>query len=160
MKSRTWMWRAVVYPLAILAVTIGLAAQDNPSQDNKHHKYRLFDMGTLGGPMGYINSQGNGGPYINSPGAVVGAAQTTVSLPVQNNPYACYPGPNVNHAILWQNGHSIELPTLPPADQNCSGTNAYGCGNDRGDVTYQSEIDAIDPLLGVKGNPFRRVEQR
>jgi probable HAF family extracellular repeat protein len=149
MKSRTWMWRTAVYLLAASAVTIGAAAQDNLMSRNKHHKYRLIDMGTLGGPMGYINSQGNGGPYINHPGAVVGVAQTTVSIPSQNNPYACFPGPNVNHAILWRNGHSIELPTLPPADQNCSGTNSMGI-NDRGDITYQSEIDVIDPLLGVK----------
>jgi probable HAF family extracellular repeat protein len=148
MKFRTWMWTTAVYLLATLAVTIGLEAQGN-TQGGKHHKYRLIDMGTLGGPMGYINSQGNGGPYINSAGAVVGVAQTTVSIPSQNNPYACFPGPNVNHAILWRNGHSVELPTLPPAEQNCSGTNSMGI-NDRDDITYQSEIDVIDPLLGVK----------
>ena len=33
MKSRTWMWTAVVYLFATLAVTVGLAAQNNPSQD-------------------------------------------------------------------------------------------------------------------------------
>ena len=34
MKFRTWMWTAVVFLLANLAVTIGLAAQDNPSQNS------------------------------------------------------------------------------------------------------------------------------
>ena len=34
MKSRTWMWTAVVFLLANLAVTIGLAAQDNASQNS------------------------------------------------------------------------------------------------------------------------------
>ena len=35
MKSRTWMWTAVVHLLATLAVAIGMAAQDNPSQNDK-----------------------------------------------------------------------------------------------------------------------------
>lgn len=150
MKCCTWMWMTAVCLLAALATPVWTTAQDNPSQAHKatHHKYRLVDIGTLGGPQGYINTQGNGGPYINDPGAVVGAAQTTTSLSPQSNGYECFPGPNVNHAIRWQNGHTIELPTLSPSDQNCSGSNSMGI-NDTGSITYQSEIGVIDPLLGV-----------
>ena len=149
MKSRTWMWTAVVFLFAALVVPVGLAAQNNPSPDHRHKKYRLVDMGTLGGPLGYINTQGNGGPYINAPGAVVGVGLTTVPLSATSNPYECYPGPTVNHAMQWMNGQTIELPTLPPSDQNCSGTNQMGVNN-RGEISYTSEISAIDPMLGVK----------
>jgi hypothetical protein len=145
-------WRLIfaVNLLAALAMPVGMAAQYNPSQDHKakHQKYKLIDMGTLAGPQGYINPLGNGGPYINGPGAVVGAAETTVALNPNSNPYPCFPGPNVNHALRWQNGHSIDLGALPPADENCSGANAVAI-NDRGDIAFQSENGIIDPLLGV-----------
>ena len=48
MKFRTWMWTAVVCLLASPALTIGSAAQDNPTQNNqhRHHQYKLIDVGT------------------------------------------------------------------------------------------------------------------
>ena len=35
MKSRRWMWTVVVYLFATLAVTVGLAAQDNPAPEQR-----------------------------------------------------------------------------------------------------------------------------
>ena len=56
MKSRTWMWTTVVYLFAALAMPVGMAAQDNPSQDHKpkHHQYKLIDLGTFGGPTSFV----------------------------------------------------------------------------------------------------------
>ena len=56
MKPRTWMWMPVVYLFAVLAVPVGMAAQNNPSPDHKtkHQKYKLIDMGTFGGPTASI----------------------------------------------------------------------------------------------------------
>ncbi len=151
MKSRIAMWTTATTLLAALAMPVGMAAQDNPSQDPKpkHKKYKLIDMGTFGGPSSNISDSANGGPYINSSGDVVGSAQTATSLSGVSNPYECFPGPNVNHTLLWHNGHSIDLGAFPPTDQNCSGSNAVGI-NDAGDITFQSETGTIDPLLGVK----------
>ena len=145
--------------LAALAMPVGMAAQDNATPDNKpkHHKYQLIDLGTFGGPSSNISDSANGGPFINSSGDAVGEAQTTMPLSGVSNPYECYPGPNVNHTLLWHNGHSIDLGAFPPADQNCSGSNSVGI-NDAGDITFQSEIGTIDPLLGVK--ELRSVFQR
>ena len=92
---------------------VGMAAQDNTTPNHhRHHTYRLIDLGTFGGPTSGFNAEGNGGPYINSHGAVGGYAQTTVPLSATANFYECYPGPNVNHTLLWQNGHSFDLGAL------------------------------------------------
>ena len=113
MKSRIWMWMTAAYLLAALAMPVGMAAQDNPSPDNKpkHKKYKLIDLGTFGGPASIVNAEGNGGPYINSRGAVIGAAQTTVPLSPTSNGYLCGSGPNVpQHSdgrtgTLWTSAH-------------------------------------------------------
>src|SRR5580693_3529492 len=73
MKSRTWMWITAVY-LFVLVMPVSMTAQDNPSQDHKpkHHTYKLIDMGTLGGPNGYlaIDNGVNGAPnqVVEQPG--------------------------------------------------------------------------------------------
>jgi probable HAF family extracellular repeat protein len=147
MKSRTWMWMTVVYLFAALAMPMCMAAQDNPSQDHKpkHQKYRLFDVGTFGGPTGWGPGEGNGGPLINGRGAVIGNADTTVLLP-PNPGFDCFPGPYVNHAFKWLDGQIVDLGSLPPAVNNCS---LPGGVNDRGIVVGSSENGVIDPLLGV-----------
>ena len=60
---------------------------------HEHARYRLVDIGTFGGPQGYINPWGNGGPYINLQGEVVGNTQTTVPIPANADSFLCYPGP-------------------------------------------------------------------
>ena len=49
-------------------------------------------------------------------------------------------------ALIWEH--------LPPADQNCSGSNSVEI-NDAGDVAFQSENGVVDPLIGV--NEIRAV---
>src|SRR5690348_2088735 len=83
MKCRIWMWMTAVYLVATLAVTIGLAAQDNPAQnsiatmDNDHDRgphngllavatvtiidggYGTFQIATLpndGGPYHFLTT--------------------------------------------------------------------------------------------------------
>jgi hypothetical protein len=52
MKPSTCMWMPVVSVFAVLAMSIGMTAQDNASPDYKpkHHQYKLIDLGTFGGP--------------------------------------------------------------------------------------------------------------
>jgi hypothetical protein len=87
MKSRTWMWTAVVYLLATIALTIGLAAQDNPSQNNdhRHHRYKFIDIGTFGGPTSgvptsFVNEIGN--RVISDEGTVGGVSDTAEADPL------------------------------------------------------------------------------
>ena len=136
--------------LALLAALVipGQTTAQGAQQEGKphHHKYRLIDLGTFGGPQGFINPTGNGDPYINNVGDTVANAQTAIPLPPDSNGVLCLPGTYVNHA-LRRHGHQItDLGALSPSDQNCS--NALGI-NDRGEIAGQSENGVIDPLLGV-----------
>jgi probable HAF family extracellular repeat protein len=134
----------VLLRVSIILVLPALAsAQENAAQ---HPRYRLVDLGTFGGPQGYINPWGNGGPYINQTGAVVGQTQTTVPIPANADTFLCYPGPGINHAFVWQHGHTIDLGSLPPSDDNCS--DALGI-NARDEIAGQASNGIFDPLLGV-----------
>ena len=142
MKSRTWMWTAVVFLLATLAVTIGLAAQDNPSKNNphRHHQYKLIDIGTLGGPASYYSTQGVGSLILNEQGTVAGYGDTS-----QPDPYYplcfdndCYLG----HAFRFQDGVLTDLGALPPGINN-SGISAI---NGRGWIVGYSQNGVIDPV--------------
>jgi hypothetical protein len=69
---------------ALLAVALGtpLAAQQ---QAAKHHKYKLIDLGTFGGPHSSFNS---GTSIINRSGTAVGFASTSTPDP------ACFDFPD------------------------------------------------------------------
>ena len=135
--------------LALLAALIipGQTTAQEAQQEGKphHHKYRLIDLGTFGGPQGLIMPAGNGGPYINNEGDTVASAQTVIPVP-PNSGFACFGAPNVIHALRRHNRHITDLGALSPSDQNCS--IALGI-NDKGEIAGQSENGVIDPLLGV-----------
>jgi hypothetical protein len=80
MKSKRLICICVIVVLPALARPVGLAGQANPSQHKpKQHKYKLIDLGTLGGQ----NSQVNGGPppMLNNEGTVAGMADTSSCVP-------------------------------------------------------------------------------
>ena len=141
MKSRTWMWTTVVYLFAALAMSVGMAAQNNPSQEHKHkhHQYKLIDLGTFGGTNSYVPALL---VSINSRGAVIVEADTTIPDPYYPN---CWqPDCLVNHTGIWQDGVLTDLGALP-------GVNSAGPTwiNDRGMVVGGSENGVIDPLNGI-----------
>jgi probable HAF family extracellular repeat protein len=153
MKSRTWMWTGVVYLLAILALTIGLAAQDTPAQNNqhRHHQYRLIDMGTFGGPASELttnNGIGAGAKILSNHGVLTGSADTTVLDPYSPNCFnaSCF----VGHAFRWDNGSRKELETLPGVNSS-QGTGA----NEAGWVAGVSQTGTTDPIIG--GNAVHAV---
>ena len=132
--------------LVILVAIAPAAAQDSTFHHAKHRRYKLVDIGTFGGPQGNVNPEGNGGPYINHRGVVVGQTQNTTPLSPTANTFLCFPGPNVNHAFKHVHGKTIDLGALEPSFQNCS--DALGINN-RGEIAGQSSISTIDPLLGT-----------
>ena len=79
MKSHTWMWMTVGFLFA-LTIPVGVTAQNNPSQDNKHkhQRYKLIDMGTFGGPQSYFIFIG--ARSLSSSGIAAGAADTSGRL--------------------------------------------------------------------------------
>ena len=138
MKSRTWMWTVVVYLFAALAMPLGMAAQDNPSHDDKSQhqgeRYILVDLGTFGG----ANSQVNGGPppMINNEGTVAGLADTSIPCSFFDEP--------VSPAFKWQHGVVINMGLLPGG---CfSLPNSI---NSKGMMVGSGDIGIIDPLTGL-----------
>jgi len=149
------MWMSIVSLFAVVAMPVWTAAQDNPSADNnrhQHHRYRLIDMETFGGAASFVNDQVNGYPGLNKHGALVGSAETLIPLNQYSNGFPCFPGPNVNHAFKYDDGHTIDLGALSPSHANCSNAQSI---NDSGEIAGVSENGVIDPVLGV--NEIRAV---
>jgi probable HAF family extracellular repeat protein len=151
MKSRTLMCFSAITLFAALAVPIRLAAQDSQGHNDNHklHHYKLTDVGTFGGPTGYLCNDPTGGggacPVLNDRGTIVSAADT--SLPNPNYPNICLVcplDPYILHAFQWQDGSLTDLGALP-GGYNSSANSI----SPNGMAVGYSENGAIDPLLGV-----------
>ena len=147
MKSAKQMCVGALAISALLAIPIGMAAQDNAGQNQKprHHTYNLIDLGTFGGPNSGLS--GPGVKTLTNRGAFVGAADTSVPNPNSQigNPY--FTGQNifVEHAFRWHDGVKIDLGALPGV--NNSYTNFI---DESGLIVGISENGRIDPLTGLQ----------
>ena len=113
------------------------------AQDNKHHHYKLIDLGTLGGPHSYGSVNGNGFSLLNNSGVVASSADT--ALPDPNASFFCFnPDCFQTHAAQWKDGEIIDLGALPGNNNS-----AAGSINARGWATGQSQSALIDPVLGI-----------
>jgi probable HAF family extracellular repeat protein len=147
MKSRAWMWMSAAYLFAALAMPVGIPAQDNSSQNNRHqhHRYRLIDMGTFGGPQSYLPCCEPVSIMLDNRGTVIGAADTVTSDPNYPNTSLWLPqDPFIMHAFHWRNGVLSDLGALPGV--NSSFGNWISAN---GLIAGLSENGTIDPLLGV-----------
>jgi len=148
------MWIDVMCLCTALAMPVGMAAQDGPSQDHKpkHQKYKLVDIGTFGGPASYINNGFSlGAPnQINGRGTTVGAAATSIPSPGNSNTSICEgldgAVPFVFHAFKWQDSAVTDLGTLPGPD-NCSVATSI---NEDGEIAGYGENGVTDPLIGIR----------
>ena len=145
MKSRTWKWMIALSLLAALAMPIGVAAQENPAQEGKpkHQKYRLIDLGALGGPSSITLEYSRN---LNNQGMVAACADTAFSNPnyPNFNPFLL-PDPDlyVVHSAMWQRNALTDLGALPGANSSC----AYWL-SDNGLIAGASENGSIDPING------------
>ena len=113
---------------------------------NKHHRYKLVDLRTFGGVTSYINPVGNGGPYMNRKGMVVGSAMTPIAIPANQNGFPCPSPPNeVFHPMEWSEAGVIDLGSLG-VPSKCGNALAL---NDRGESVGTSENGRVDPATGV-----------
>jgi probable HAF family extracellular repeat protein len=149
MKSRTLTCIFAMTSFGALAIPVRLAAQEKQEHKEGHHRYKLIDLGTFGGPESYVNAAfSSGAPnQINRRGAVVGAAAT--STPAPPNKQICG-GPDglvpfVFHAFEWQNGVLTDLRALPGIE--CSQAVSI---NANGEIAGASGNGVIDPLAGVE----------
>jgi len=101
-----------------------LAAQDNRDHD-KHHHYKLLDLGTLGGPQS-LGDHGHGAANINNRGLAAGVADTSTAdrFYPNFNPLMVVqqvgPNPYVFHAFVSNGGALVDLGALPGANSSAA----------------------------------------
>jgi len=142
MKSKALVCAAMAL-LASLTLTVCVNAEKGQVPAAKHHRYKVVDLGTFGGPGSSVNCCEH---QITARGVVVGSADTSAANP---NP-GCFNGPlggtdcNVNQAFLWRDGTLTDLGALP------GGYNSYSQAvNARGTVVGSAENGVTDPVLGI-----------
>jgi probable HAF family extracellular repeat protein len=147
MKSKILIWTIAVSLFAAVATPAGLAGQEQQKQ--ARHRYRFVDVGTFGGPVGYLSNDPSGGGaaagVLNRRGRVVSAADTAMPDPnYPNTCLVCPADPLIFHAFQWHDGVLTDLGALPGVNSSFS-----NWISPRGLVAGFSENGATDPLLGV-----------
>src|SRR6516162_10537183 len=90
--------------LAALVLPARLSAQ-------KHTRYRLIDLGTLGGPHSYGSVNGDGFQLLNNSGVV--ASYADLATPDPNAAFFCYvPDCFQAHAFRWKHDMMSDLGAL------------------------------------------------
>jgi probable HAF family extracellular repeat protein len=140
MKSRALTGITAITLFAALAVPIQLAAQ--------HSRYKLVDIGTVGGPNSIALPGMPGAPQsLNNRGMVAVCSETTVANPNFPNfspllsPLS--PDPLIVHTAKWQSGALVDLGSLPGNTSSCPDWMSQN-----GLVVGPSENGVIDPLTG------------
>lgn len=143
MKSRILTLTTALALFTTLAIPVQLAAQDNQDHKHNHHRYKLIDLGTFGGPQSYIVDAGiPGGKFVNNRGVFTGFADT--STPDPFGPNFCFnPDCFVSPAFQWQNGVMTDLRAL---HKGVSSASAWISAN--GLIAGFSQNDELDPLNG------------
>jgi probable HAF family extracellular repeat protein len=155
MKSRALRCITAMTLFGALAIPVRLAAQEQ-KVGKSHHRYKLVDLGTFGGPSSYleIDNGENGAPnqVVNSQGTAAGWGDTSTPDPYAPdcfNPYVsedCF----LPHAFQWQKGVLTDLGVLPGGDAS---TAAWI--SDAGLIAGQSRNGVVDPL--IPGHPEVRA---
>jgi uncharacterized membrane protein len=142
MKSRIMKPIGWMLVLAGMASPVQLAAQQHP-------RFKLIDLGTLGGPHSYGSVNGDGFQLLNNSGVV--ASYADLAAPDPNAGFFCYALDCFQiHAFRWKDGVMTDLGALPVNNDS-----AAGSINARGWITGQSQSAIIDPVLGIP--EFRAV---
>jgi probable HAF family extracellular repeat protein len=141
-NSKTIVGRLLGMTLfAAMAMPAGVIAQGTatPNPPPPFHHYKLFDMGTLGGPNSF--SCWSGCLSINAGGTVIAEADTPFGDPFA--PF-CLQGCLVDHGLLWKNGVATDMGALPGG-----GNSSFPVWiSDRGDSAGISNNGLYDPLTG------------
>lgn len=133
----------IVRALMLLIAFQNLASAQQAGPRIWHTKYKLVDLGTLGGPVSYESSSGEGNQILNDSGVVAFSADT--SIPDPHAPDFCFnPECFVTHAVQWKQGALTDIGALPGL--NSSTTDAI---NAHGVSVGFSQNGLFDPIIGV-----------
>jgi hypothetical protein len=122
MKFRFSTYIAAITFLAALVIPLLLAAQAQ-QQNKQQPRYKLIDLGTLGGDAAYKSQSAPGYQILNNAGVVSLTADTTIPDPY--SPNCANPDCVVIHAARWEDGVLTDLGALPGV--NSSGVDAHQC---------------------------------
>jgi probable HAF family extracellular repeat protein len=148
MKSRA----SLLIVLAGLAIPALMAGQNQGVQQQhkeEHHRYKLADLGTFGGPVNYLASDSNGAGSVsgvlNDRGTIAGAADTSTPDPNYGHGSGFFPlDPLIMHAFQWHKGALTDLGALP------GGNNSFATWiSANGLIAGFSENGVIDPQFGL-----------
>ena len=138
------MNKSVGFPRVNWLIVLGLSlpwlvvqsASQTPQLKPTHLRYKLIDLGTLGGPN---SSEGPIFPIVNNRGVVAGGSDTLLT-----DPNCVFP-PNCLdlHASQWDRGTLTDLGTLPGGNNSIS--NAI---NGHGQIAGLSENGQFDSFFG------------
>jgi probable HAF family extracellular repeat protein len=128
---------------SVLAWPVGLAAPQqlvNSRAKAEHRRYKLVDLGTLGGPVSYFSEGGIGARVLNNGGTVAGYADIARPDPSAPNCFNldCF----LSHTFRWEGSVLADLGTTSGAN-----TSAASGINELGWIVGVSS--AIDPKSGV-----------
>jgi probable HAF family extracellular repeat protein len=138
--------------IVVIALLTAIAVPSRSSaQSRQHHpRYKLIDMGTLGGPQSYVSiPDASYARVLNNAGEVTGWADTAIPDPF---PDVCFDDDCfIAHAFAWQREGMRDLGTLP------GGASSQGNWiSSNGLIAGISQNGEFDPL--VPGFPeFRAV---
>jgi probable HAF family extracellular repeat protein len=124
---------AILFMASLIAATPLVAQQP---------RFRLVDIGTLGGPHSYGEINGLGIPLLNNSGTVGSFADT--AIPDPNAPNCAVADCSLAHAFRWKDGVISDLGALPGFNFSAAGST-----NARGWVAGQSNTSTIDPNVGI-----------
>jgi probable HAF family extracellular repeat protein len=134
----------------MMTVPAILGQEDVETNGRQTPRYKLVDLGTLGGRASYVNPPWSLGAHyqMNRHGVTVGSAAT--SVPTSFGCPFCdgLDGQvfNVFHAFKWSGGVLKDLGALPGELTNSVATSI----NAEGSVVGHSENGKIDPLTGTR----------
>lgn len=109
----------------------------------QHHRYKLVDLGTLGGPHSYGEINAPSLRLLNDADVVGSFADTTEPDP--NAPNCAVPDCYLAHAFRWKDGGMTDLGSLPGINFSAGGST-----NARGWIAGQGSSSMLDPNLGVQ----------
>ena len=124
------------------------SGQQQQERENQPTRYRLVDLGTLGGPNSYqpFGYAGSGSflteASLSSGGTFAGWADTATPDPYAPCFFDCF----VDHAFQWKDGVRTDLGALPGAPGLSSAVTSI---SPNGIISGFSETSEIDPLFDL-----------